>query len=292
MSETKRRSKQAEPEYEQAGAPRQTRVTLAVDVKSKYRKVMPRADFGAPDGSAPPRRRPGGGSPRPSRPPRSFSEAGDRPARSARPGRSFSGDRPARPPRSFSGDRPQRGGFNTMLKAIANHGLPEAMKQIAETRELILKTAEALLCLAEELTAAHSANDLAKAQEIVTHIFENMSFQDLAGQRLMKVEDFFKSLEEALKTPPKTFADDRPRAPRRDSGERKPYQRREDGDRKPYPRRESGDRKFGPRRDDGDKKPYRAKDSKDEKPPRKSRLKGPQADGMMQNEIDELLKNL
>lgn len=351
MSETKRRSKQAESDSpEMAERPRQTRVTLAKDVSSKYRKVMPKSGgpYEGGDGSAPPRRRgPGGPSPRPSRPPRKFSDSDERPSRpprnfsgerparpprrfsdsegSSRPPRPFSGERPARPPRNFGdrparpprsfGDRPprpMREAFDqTALKAVAHRSLPEAAKQIQESQDILLKSAEDILRLTEQLNAVYESlkgkisetpdnallAELETAREAVTHIFEGMSFQDLVGQRLMKVADFFKALDEtlaeALKKPAPFSGDRRPPFKREGGFERKPFggPRHFEGEKRPYKRREDGDRKPYAARGESDRKPYAARG---EKPERKSRLKGPQAEGgaLGQIDIDSLLKDL
>ncbi|UQZ91059.1 hypothetical protein C4J81_18275 [Deltaproteobacteria bacterium Smac51] len=344
MSETKRRTKKAEPDTtETASAPRQTRVTLARDVSSKYRKVMPRPGGGAPsgrggrsgggeDGAAPPRRRgpgmssgPDGGSRpraprrpggrdgsfssgpeggRPPRPPRdrSMSSNPDRDSRSRapRPGGAAPGGRrgPATGGRGPSTGRApygqgRRDSLDPMtFKAIVHRELPEAARQIKEIQELILSTAEAMLGLTEQLgdchgqlkdklaalAAAHQHLggdfeplnlDVESAQGAVTGIFEKMSFQDLIGQRLMKVDSFLKSLDEIMKKPPRESSPDR---------SRRPAPRRDD-DRRPAPRRD-GDRKFSsaPAKPRGDK----------------SRLKGPQAagGGMDQSDIDAILSDL
>jgi hypothetical protein len=150
-------------------------------------RPAPRRPFGSPAGGAgkPPFRRPGEFRPRP---------GGD-----------------ARPPL----------GPGAALEAITNRELPEAAKQLQETQKLILTAATELLTLTEGLEASHKrleaalneavsehslledsllplVDEAAKARSAVAALYEKMSFQDLAGQRLMKVDDFLAALGRVL----------------------------------------------------------------------------------------------
>ncbi len=219
------------------------------------------------------------------RPARNFS-GGKGPSRSTG---SFSGGRgPSRSTGNFSGGRgagsferpgrfgPPRESFfdPTLFKAVIHRELPEATKQVKEIQELLAASAEKLLGLAEELGAAHDRlreklapgeapelfADLETASRSLTGIFENMSFQDLAGQRLLKILDFLESLSAVAEK----------------SSAGKSFSRRGDGDRKP--------RAFD--KDRPGKKPRQAEAY--------SRLKGPQAagGGMEQDEVNALLADL
>jgi hypothetical protein len=181
------------------------------------------------------------------------------------------------------------------MKAIINRELPEAARQVRETQALILSSAEEILALAESLEGIHQELDqalsrfaqenrlleaglsplslrLQEARSKVTTIYEKMSFQDLAGQRLSKVENFCVALGTVLNRAPAG----RGAAPGRASA--------------------------GPGRDR--KSPWKATGregqaparSREPKAPAKAagRLKGPQADGqgLGQNDIDRLLSGL
>lgn len=328
MSETRRRNKNDEPRSDEGGESReprrQTRVTLAKDVSSKYRKIMPKAEASAKSGpkakpsrrsagdggSAPPSRAPRTGRPRsesaeakgpagrrPSSGGEGWKPAGPRPSRpaagprSSRPSsgppsggrerRSFAGDaksdfRPARrpaPAASRSGPAPE-----AALKAIVHRELPEAARQVKETQDLILNSAEEMLALTEVLEGIHQRleeavgsvldehghlkeflaplrDETAMARGVVVGLYEKMSFQDLAGQRLLKVEDFLAALGRILTTV------DRKPGPRA-----KPAAARYAGQPGKYAGR-SGSKPAGPR------------------------LKGPQAEGrsMAQDDVDRLL---
>ena len=169
------------------------------------------------------------------------------------------------------------------MKAIVNRELPEAAKQVREIQDLILNSATTLLTLAESLDSCHQrldqtlvevladhdhleeqlrplSEEMAKAKGIVVSLFEALSFQDLTGQRLAKVEHFCQALTQVLSKPvPRPFRQDYASG---DKGASKPR----------YPR--------SPKAEGGREKP--------------SRLKGPQAEGegMDQSEIDRLMENL
>ena len=108
-----------------------------------------------------------------------------------------------------------------VLQAIVNRELPEAAKQVKETQDLILNSANEMLALTEVLEGIHQRleealdsvldehgnlkkiltplrDETAKAQSVVIGLYEKMSFQDLAGQRLLKVEDFLTALSQVL----------------------------------------------------------------------------------------------
>lgn len=161
------------------------------------------------------------------RPPRRTGD--DRPKFGERPAR-HTGDRPKfgeRPPRWTGGDRPNFGGRSAPhrknegsgleMRAIVNRELPEAAGQVKEVQKLILDTANEMLTLTELLGEAHGglsqvlsqATDeyqllgdvlkpawehLERANSALAKLLEKMSFQDLAGQRLAKVENFCSAL--------------------------------------------------------------------------------------------------
>jgi hypothetical protein len=85
------------------------------------------------------------------------------------------------------------------LKALLQRELPEMARQLRETQNLLRNTAEGILTLLEEWTR-RPPEETRGPQALVTAMFEKMSFQDLAGQRLAKVENFLKALAET--TPP------------------------------------------------------------------------------------------
>ena len=171
MSEIKKRTKKDPPPVEETAAspPRQTRVTLTKDVSSRYRKLVPRARAG---GSAK------------SRPPRSQGPA-------APPERNGA---PPKPPRR--NDSPGSGPSEAM-KALINRELPEAARQIRETQDLLRTTAEESLTLLEGWESLPH-KEIRATRAMVNALFEKMSFQDLAGQRLAKVETFLKALGEIV----------------------------------------------------------------------------------------------
>ncbi|MDR3038735.1 MAG: hypothetical protein LBV21_05565 [Candidatus Adiutrix sp.] len=99
------------------------------------------------------------------------------------------------------------------MKALVNRELPEAAKQIREIQGLLRTAADGLLAKLEELdgrhralaeTAARLEEDAADGEALAEGVrqaraagaalFEKISFQDLAGQRLTKVENFLKAL--------------------------------------------------------------------------------------------------
>ena len=125
------------------------------------------------------------------------------------------GRRPASPAAA------RRPGPEVALRAIVNRELPEASRQIKETQELILNSANEMLNLTEVLESIHQRlgeavdgvldehahlrqlltplrDETAKAQNVVVGLYEKMSFQDLAGQRLLKVEGFLAALGQVL----------------------------------------------------------------------------------------------
>ena len=187
MSEIKRRPKKDPPRDETtAQPPRQTRVTLTRDVSSRYRKLVPRAQ--AAGGSAKPR------------PPRfqgSTAHPEQRGDHHKRGGTAKSTWKPHRPQRRDSGD--QSGGASDTLKTLVSQELPEATRQLRETQELLRSTADEMLTLLEgwESRPPEENQDF---QALVTTLFEKISFQDLAGQRLAKVEKFLKALDEIIQT--------------------------------------------------------------------------------------------
>ncbi|MDR0882065.1 MAG: hypothetical protein LBP55_05935 [Candidatus Adiutrix sp.] len=265
MSETRRRAKDTprDSQTDSGPAPRhKTRVTLTKDVSSKYRKILPKGPArpagrpaARPEGPTSGRRY----SPRSegSNPGRRYGSRpeGSGPAR--RPGPKFGAGRlPARP-------RPA-GGLE--IKIIVDRELPEAARQLKETQELILVTANEMLTLTETLTDIHSqleavlatesaplSGHLRQAQIAVTGLYEKMSFQDLAGQRLAKIDHFFQALSRVLSSP---------ETPGARGGDRYPARRGQPEAPSKYP--------TGPK------------------------LKGPQArgGGLAQGDIDSLLQNL
>lgn len=159
------------------------------------------------------------------RPPRRTGE--DRPKFGDRPPRRTGDERPKFGDRPRFGDRPNFGGRSAPhrknegggleMRAIVNRELPEAASQVKEVQKLILDTANEMLALTELLGEAHGglsqvlsrANDeyqllgdvlnpawehLERANVALVKLLEKMSFQDLAGQRLAKVEHFCSAL--------------------------------------------------------------------------------------------------
>ncbi|MDL2227103.1 hypothetical protein LJB86_05565 [Deltaproteobacteria bacterium OttesenSCG-928-M10] len=179
------------------------------------------------------------------------------------------------------------------LRVILDRELPEAAKQVAETQALILNAANDLFSLVESLEQGHAfcaqcLSDLTsdgtdpievvrslnvrldEALKIITALYEKMSFQDLAGQRLARVETFLSALSTVLK--PLTGGPAR----RQDwaAGFRK----------------EGGPTRQASSRDKRTPEPASKKADNDEK----NNLKGPQApgEGVDQAEIDRLMANL
>ncbi|MDR2725752.1 MAG: hypothetical protein LBC90_06785 [Candidatus Adiutrix sp.] len=183
MSEIKRRIKKDPPLTEEgAEPPRRTRVTLTKDVSSRYRKLVPRAE-----GSAKPR------------PPRSKNPAA-RPERDDRPKRGG----PQKPPRRRDTPPPRSGRLPEALKALIDWDLPEAARQLRETQALLRNSAEEMLTLLEDWEN-RPPEETKDPGALVSVLFEKMSFQDLAGQRLAKVEKFLQALKES--TQPGASAD-------------------------------------------------------------------------------------
>jgi hypothetical protein len=96
------------------------------------------------------------------------------------------------------------------MKALVNRELPEAARQVRETQDLLKTAAEEILTLLETWDQ-RPADDPADSEPdqatrdfraLITSLFEKMSFQDLAGQRLAKVEDFLKALGEIVRPGP------------------------------------------------------------------------------------------
>ena len=197
MAEIKRRAKKNPlPDEKPAPPPRArgVRVTLTKDVSSRYRKMVPRAKGGA---SPPPR------------PPR-FKDS---------------------PPERGAAPKPagrREGGAEGGLRALISKKLPEAARQIRETQDLLRTSAEEILTLLETWTRENLAGSESEHPEetkglriLFTSLFEKMSFQDLAGQRLAKVENFLKALAETTRPAarPKPF----PRAAPSEALGKKPF---------------------------------------------------------------------
>jgi hypothetical protein len=289
MSKIKRRPKK-DPSPDQATPPpaRTARVTLAKDVSSRYRKLVPRAQAG---GSAPGRPwSPKGAPHRPERddgqtkPPsrdRRGPHSGSAPARPwspkgapHRPERDGGQAQPPRPDR-----RGPHSGSSEALKTLVRRDLPEVAKQLRETQNLLRGAAEAILTLLEDWERLAPEKDQA-ARNLVTALLEKMSFQDLAGQRLAKVEKFFKALDEIGR-------------PAAGAGNFRPHRT------KPF---SPASQAMGPETRPG--RPHRAKPfspasqatGSKAKPPISSdkNLKGPQApgEGLEQREVEALLADL
>ena len=229
------------------------------------------------------------------RPPRRFGE--DRPKFGERPPRRPGEDRPRFGDRPRPGDRPGFSGRSAPhrkddraleMRAIVDRELPEAARQVREAQELILETANEMLGLTELLENVHGRLDQAlnqaadeyqllgeilnparehldQARAAVVKLFEKMSFQDLAGQRLAKVEHFCSALTVVLG---------------RSVGQA-PTGRESGGPREKKPRWP----KPGPEWGNTPPPEAQAEGS--------SRLKGPQAagEGMDQDDIDRLLSD-
>ena len=194
MSQTKRRiKKDPHPSVETADQtpPRQTRVTLTRDVSSRYRKLVPRPQAGS--------------AARFRRPPRPFGPANI-------PEERGSPKNPYRR-RDASGHAPASS-FEAM-KDLVHRELPEAVRQLRETQDLLRDTAEQIMALLEDWAGR------GEARPLITVLFEKMSFQDLAGQRLAKVDGFLKALGETLQ-PPVTDNRSRPRRLPKPSASPKP----------------------------------------------------------------------
>ena len=167
------------------------------------------------------------------RPPRSTEEGssyGRRPQTSRdgsgpRRGASFTdknprGTRTGRP--AFSTEKGRSGPApSAELKVIRTRELPEAARQVKEPQDLLLSSANELLGLGESLNEIHQSVEAALneflsswpqlrkdlepllanielARKTGGALFEKISFQDLAGQRLDKVEYFCQTLERVL----------------------------------------------------------------------------------------------
>jgi len=291
MPETKRRTKKEnQPPAETAappGRPGPTRVTLTKDVSSRYRKLVPRArpggaaparpprskglaarpERGAP--SQPPRRNdPGQGHGGHTKPPRRHDSGPGhggghtKPPRRNEPGPERGGRTSRNHPGPGGGPKP--GGGPGPLKALLQRELPEMAKQLRETQDLLRTTAEEMLNIWEEWSG-RPAEETRDPETLVSALLAKMSFQDLAGQRLNKVENFLKALAEA----------GRPAAP----AGRFPPRRPKPGSK--ADQAEGGAAKTGP---------HRAKPPVSEG----SALKGPQAagGGLDQGEIEALMSDL
>ena len=174
MSEIRRRTKKKPPPaVTGTPPPRRERVTLTKDVSSRYRKLVPRPRAGGP----------AAGGPAASRPPRTQGPA-DRPEQGG----------PPKQNRKY-GFGPGGGGSSETMKDLVRRELPEAARHLRETQDLLRSTAEEVLTILENWEGGASEEARA-AQPLVTALFEKMSFQDLASQRLTKVENFLKALGE------------------------------------------------------------------------------------------------
>jgi hypothetical protein len=149
-------------------------------------------------------------------------------------------------------------------------------RQLRETQDLLRVTTKEILALLEDW-ARRSPEETP-----ITALVEKMSFQDLAGQRLAKVENFLKALDETTRP---TAATDRFQ-PRRF----KPFSKTGPAGGSKYspPRR---DKPFSKAGSAGDSKPGRPRR---DKPPFSGGLKGSQAagGGLDQNEVEGLLTDL
>jgi hypothetical protein len=74
------------------------------------------------------------------------------------------------------------------MKDLVHRELPEAVRQLRESQDLLRDTAEQIMTLLEDWAGR------GEARPLITVLFEKMSFQDLAGQRLAKVDGFLKAL--------------------------------------------------------------------------------------------------
>ena len=238
MSETKRRAKKKPPFPFETAAPmsRQTRVTLTKDVSSRYRKLVPRPQAGLAAKSS--------RTPLPLDP-ANFPEPRETP----------------KPPRRRAGSDQIGGGPFEAVKNLLHRQLPEIGRQLRETQDLLRNTAEQIMILLEDWADREEAQ---AARPLITALFEKMSFQDLAGQRLAKVENFLKALGESV-PPPVSTGRLRPRRPNLFS-------------------------KTNPAAN-FENKPVRPCQPKASE---KSALKGPQAagDGLGQDEVEALLADL
>jgi hypothetical protein len=292
MPEIKRRTKKDPPPTDTAAPPpRQARVTLTKDVSSRYRKLVPRARAGGSTPSRPPRSK--GPAPRPA----------TRPEQAPKPPRR---DSPSWPP---------------PLKTLIQRELPEMTRQLRETQQLLLVTAKEILPLLEDWVGRPLEETL---QTLVTALLEKTSFQDLAGQRLAKVENFLKVLDEITRPTASTgrfqprrdkpFSKtgpaggskfnqsrrDKPFSQAGPAGGSKSSQSRRDkpfsqagsagGSKSSQSRRDKPFSKTGPAGGSKSSRPHR------DKPPSSGgkNLKGPQAagGGLNQNEVESLLTGL
>ncbi len=221
MSETKRRAggEKTSSDSTTITPNRKNRVTLTKDVSSKYRKILPKSSHLT---QSPGRFRHSATDPvDPAAPtmlhrprPESFG-----PTRSFQPRSRPPDGRPPHP--AFGRNRPQKDPTRPFL-AVINRKLPEATKQVREIKNLIQATADDILNLLEILSDIHKnlgatlkaikdqpiteAESLKpmeehtkKTQHTVGQLFEKMNFQDLATQRLLKVESFLNTLNAAFK---------------------------------------------------------------------------------------------
>jgi hypothetical protein len=76
---------------------------------------------------------------------------------------------------------------------------PKPTRQLHETQELLRSTADEMLTLLESWESRPPGENQ-DFQALVTALFEKISVQDLAGQRLAKVEKFLKALDEIIET--------------------------------------------------------------------------------------------
>lgn len=194
---------------------------------SSSREDSPRRTTDSRSGTVPRRTRPAAGgssrdeTPRRGRPARGSSNREESPRRTG----SNSAGSSYRPTDRRLGHSPRpaknpRSGGQLELRIILDRELPEAAKQVTEIQAMILNAANDLISLIETLEQGHAfctqcLSDLTwdksltevvqsmntkfdEALKIITVLYEKISFQDLAGQRLAKVEMFLKTLSTVL----------------------------------------------------------------------------------------------
>jgi hypothetical protein len=92
------------------------------------------------------------------------------------------------------------------MKDLVCRELPETARQLRDTQDLLRSAAEEIMTLLEtwdqrlENPAGSEPDEETRdLRAFITSLFEKMSFQDLAGQRLAKVETFLKALGETVR---------------------------------------------------------------------------------------------
>jgi hypothetical protein len=185
------------------------------------------------------------------------------------------------------------------LKAAVDREIPQALKRLSEAQDRCRLSAEEVLTATEQLSELLSppsdqsspeenletARQQAKA--LVSKLNTSASFNDLVGQRLMKVSEFLETLSPIFSE----IVDEASPPPRKRTTDRQPA-----GDRDYKKPRGSFSPKFGARSNNSKDKAPRGVGARGVKTPYKGKRDdknfGPDDDGKTQKEVDELVKKI